>query len=108
MYHVSQYVQYNYDMIPKSLNIYGETYKVKIVKDKPDAMDCAGKNHSKSKIIYIKEDEAEEMFHTYLHECFHGVFEEGRLNEAVEDGLEEVIIEQLVKFLLKHFTVKPK
>lgn len=95
-------------MIPRRINIYGEVYNVKVVKEKPDAMDCAGKNHSKTKTIYIKEDDAAEMFHTYLHECFHGVFEEGRLNEAIEDGLEEVIIEQLVKFLLKHFTVKPK
>lgn len=91
-------------MIPKSINVFGERYRVKIDPD----LQSAGLIEPKKKLIRIKPDTKEEMEWSYLHECLHGVFEEGRLNEAVEDGLEEVIIEQIVKFLLKNFTVKPK
>ena len=91
-------------MIPKHIDIYGERYKIKIVTGLSHAGECS----KLDKIITINKDTTDHMWWTYLHECLHGVFEEGRLDEVIGDDMEEVIIEQVLKFLLRHFTVKPK
>jgi len=95
-------------MIPKSITIYGVKYKVKIDPKLESAGLFECQRLDKKNLISIFKDDIDSMLYAYLHECLHGVFEEGRVNEVVPPEIEEVIAEQTVKFLLKNFTVEPK
>ena len=92
-------------MIPKRISILGVPYKIVIV---DEFIDSGGIDFIE-RVITIEKDTEEEMIGVLLHECIHGVFYEGETTDTfVHEQIEEITINQTVKFLMEHFTVSPK
>jgi len=75
-----------------------------------DYENCDGLCKVVDKIIYIKENNDSDYFNSVLlHEIGHAVFWESSIGQtSVSHDLEEIIVDQIAKALVKNFNIQPK
>jgi len=105
-------------MIPKSLNIQGVKWSVKIVKDLADenGRACHGLCIPYKKTILIRGDDPKTMqMETFIHECTHAICAQSGLWQAPSWSvdLEEILADQLANFFVTNkislaFPIKKK
>lgn len=92
--------------------ILGEKWTIKTQKEvKGDNNDIVMGTCDKAiRTIYIDSDlDIESHNITFFHELCHAVLSESCLNEtSLHEDIEEIIVEQIAKFLVKNFNIKPK
>ena len=78
--------------IPKSIKIFGHTYKIYIRKDLIlNEIPCAGYVHLIERKIYLnKALPLEARWEVLIHEVFHGLISELEIN--IDDGTEEILV----------------
>lgn len=85
--------------IPKSFQLMGHTYKVKLVK-KVDSEDSCGEVNNDTKIIKLKKSNkaySQEMVEeTFWHELIHAILDEAEYGELSKD---EKLVERLGRLL---------
>lgn len=97
----------------KSIEVLGQTYKIRKESnpiDKDDKLPCDGYCNTDDHVIVVSKsanpDYADAIL---LHEIGHAIFQESGAEETgASPVLEEIIVEQYAKVLLKHFIIKPK
>ena len=91
-------------MIPRSINIFGEKYKV-IMTDNPtyDGDDCYGVFHALEKTIELKKGlDFENLISTFFHECFHAVSYETGIQRIVANEVDELYADNCSKMVAKY------
>lgn len=91
--------------LPKQLHVYGRNIPVNLAKhDEHAGMFC--KEEYK---IYITPDQTEhEKWTTLLHEMFHAVVHRCSIYQALDDNLEEIIVDSFATAIWENFELKPK
>lgn len=60
------------------------------------------------KIIVNKNIPHEEYFRVLLHESFHAVFTRTAIDQSVPYEVEQIIVENMARFIVENFELKPK
>jgi len=94
--------------IPKKINIFGKVHKVQITELHSNGIPVRGLFNPNNYHIYLAENQDDtEMFHTFLHECFHAVVNRVSINQSgLPPELEEVIVDSFSTFLVENFSFK--
>lgn len=89
--------------IPKSIDIFGEKYKIKQVhKPKCDGDETDGYINFDEKIIYVEKSlEPVKMISTIVHEALHGLYKRLGWNEELDDREEHIYVVCLEKFIME-------
>jgi hypothetical protein len=100
--------------IPTSIDILGYKWKVQVRSSMPKdiGLEVAGVciPHER-KIIVLKQEKKSDMLETFLHECFHALIYESGLKQTCFSSIpdvEELIVENLSKWIVKNFNLKKK
>lgn len=90
--------------IPKSVSIFGQKYKVKLLKAvNSDGDKCCGLIDPETKTIYIdKTMTIEKQLHTFFHEVIHAVLNETGCGHSLSI-LEEPIVDNVSKCMAELF-----
>jgi Zn-dependent peptidase ImmA (M78 family) len=98
--------------LPKTVEVKGETYKVKRKKNlkDDDGHECDGlHDHINKEILIcsaIKDDKT--LLLTFLHELNHAYMEECHLREGLSRQMEEAVAECIAQGIVKHFDLTLK
>jgi len=92
--------------IPKKINVKGQNYKIKFVKNlkNEEGEECDGLCDRKKRLIEIDSAlKGGDLKSTFIHECLHAVVIECSLHEVISYGAEEIIVGNMESFLMKHW-----
>lgn len=90
--------------IPEVIEIYGHVFVLDKVKGLEDKYDCAGLLLKDEDVIEIDADKkGEELLKDLLHECMHGIFRTTGISQAIDDGTNEIISENVSQWLVNNF-----
>lgn len=88
--------------IPKSVNIMGDKYNVKLVNEMNIIPGALGVCDPETKTIYLmKTLKKDQMSVTFIHEIVHAVIVSGGLHQVIGDAVEEILCEQISRTLHK-------
>lgn len=98
--------------IPKSINIYGKKYKVKIKKGLKDdeGNSLSGLCQYDEAIISLDKDlTGDELMQTFLHECGHAVHDRMGIDQTgIPDDVKEILVDSMATFLVERFNMRLK
>jgi len=90
--------------IPKSVNVLGEKYKVKILDEIPDHPYAVGLcDYNAREITLLKSLKGKDKLATFLHEVNHATLWESGAGQTLSRDLTEVIVDTLAKVYVKNF-----
>jgi len=89
-------------MLPRSVNIFGERWKVVVKKDIGE--NCLGLCSYSEKTLYIKKQSEQDMLQTYLHELFHAMCGRTSMHQAPDWhlSLEEIVADKFATVLVEN------
>lgn len=94
---------------PSSLLVFGKRVKIKYQKNLIEDSEANGEYDKEKHIIVLDSSLKGEMFLlTLLHEGIHAVCERTGIRQAIDDGVEEIICENISMFLNENFNIKTK
>lgn len=91
------------------IDIYGWTVSIENVEGLIENNSSQGEYCSESKTIKIDKSLTGYDYQVCLiHECLHALFDRLSFNQAIEIGLEEVMCDNLSKWLIENFRIETK
>ena len=89
-------------MIPRTVNVFGEKWKVIVRKDIGE--NCLGLCSFAEKKIYIRHQEEKDMIQTFYHELFHAMCGRTSMHQAPDWhlSLEEIIADKFATVLIEN------
>lgn len=91
--------------LPKSIKVFGETYKIKVIKEK-DPVNLGLCDFQKKIILVHDRQSSKEIMHTLIHEVGHAVFNRIGLNQSISHDLEEVIVDSIATAISENFRLQ--
>lgn len=92
----------------KTLTVFGKKVKVKTQAGLTQKGVCGLFLAEEGQIVLCSSLKGEERLQTLLHEFFHAVIARVSVNQAINNEIEEVIVDTLATALIENFTVDIK